>query len=282
MAYVDIDKIRETFARCFTIHKERSEKDQFDGLFAIDSTGTISSKLKSSIELTSAPNRMLPLKFDKFIGNFYISNQRLTSLEGCPQEIYGGFFCNYNPLKTLDYAPKIVDETCELMGCQLESCYGLPKNCGNYYIGNNNIRSLEGIDSNKSGILISAFENMLEDLRGCPFSTTILDISNQKGTLKSLKGIPQHINHLTISLPAPLLGLLDTNIRNFKRTNFHNSKLKNTGPGLEFWPPVNEKSNEIQTLRSLLQKHKDSDDDLAAVSLAFDLKNSKLNMYAKI
>ena len=71
MAYVDINKIRETCARCFTIHKERSAWDQFDGLFTIDSTGTISSRLKSSIELTSAPNQMLPLKFDKFIGNFY-------------------------------------------------------------------------------------------------------------------------------------------------------------------------------------------------------------------
>ena len=51
----------------------------------------------------------LPLKFNKIKGEFYCSYNNLTSLEGCPKEVGGSFFCNgCIKLNSLEGCPKEV------------------------------------------------------------------------------------------------------------------------------------------------------------------------------
>lgn len=50
----------------------------------------------------------LPFKFGKVTGNFNISNNSISSLKNCPDEIGGDFDASENNLKSLDYATPYV------------------------------------------------------------------------------------------------------------------------------------------------------------------------------
>ena len=50
----------------------------------------------------------IPVKFGKVSGRFWCSNNKLTSLEGCPVEVGGWFDCSKNKLISLKGAPKEV------------------------------------------------------------------------------------------------------------------------------------------------------------------------------
>ena len=64
------------------------------------------------------------VKFGVVTGNFYCSNNSLTSLDGAPQEVRGAFFCDHNSLTSLEGAPQWVGE--------------------DFYCSNNSLTSLEG------------------------------------------------------------------------------------------------------------------------------------------
>jgi len=65
----------------------------------------------------------LKIKFGKVGGGFDCSNNKLTTLEGAPQEVRGGFYCNNNNLTSLECAPQKVG--------------------GNFNCSSNNLTSLE-------------------------------------------------------------------------------------------------------------------------------------------
>jgi hypothetical protein len=69
----------------------------------------------------------LPVKFGKVSGNFWCSNNKLTTLEGCPKYIGGDFNCNFNKLTTLKGIEK-----CEILGNFY--CNGNNKNPPENYI----------------------------------------------------------------------------------------------------------------------------------------------------
>jgi len=48
----------------------------------------------------------LPFKFGKINGNFDCGATGLETLEGCPKEVTGIFACQFNHLKSLEFAPK--------------------------------------------------------------------------------------------------------------------------------------------------------------------------------
>lgn len=50
----------------------------------------------------------IPIKFNIVMGNFNCGDNKLTSLEGCPEYVTGNFECSFNELTSLDYAPKEV------------------------------------------------------------------------------------------------------------------------------------------------------------------------------
>ena len=109
------------------------------------------------------------VKFGVVTGNFYCSNNSLTSLEGAPQEVRGAFFCDHNSLTSLEGAPQWVGE--------------------DFYCSNNSLTSLEGAPQ-WVGESFCCYNNTLTSLVGAPLEVgEDFDCSNN--SLTSLEGAPQ-------------------------------------------------------------------------------------------
>jgi hypothetical protein len=63
-------------------------------------------------------------------GDFYCSNNQLTSLEGAPQEVGGYFYCSNNQLTSLEGAPQKVGGNFSCSNNQLTSLEGAPQKVG--------------------------------------------------------------------------------------------------------------------------------------------------------
>ena len=59
--------------------------------------------------------------------SFDCSNNKLISLEGCPERVDGSFHCNSNNLTTLEYSPNDVSADYDCSGNKLTSLRGCPK-----------------------------------------------------------------------------------------------------------------------------------------------------------
>jgi hypothetical protein len=71
-------------------------------------------------------NGALPIKFKKVVGNFIISNNFLTTLEGCPNIVTNTFDCSNNNLDSLGGCPKNVGDLFKCNMNPLTSLAGLP------------------------------------------------------------------------------------------------------------------------------------------------------------
>jgi hypothetical protein len=142
---------REWGIKNYTINKDGS----------IDVSGDVNLSYKGLSEL--------PLKFRNITGDFFCDNNKLTSLEGCPQSV-GHFFCSYNQLKTLEGSPQSVDGYFSCSYNQLSSLEGSPRKVGgDFECYNNQLRSLEGSPQSVDGDF-SCYNNKLTSLDGCPKS----------------------------------------------------------------------------------------------------------------
>ena len=84
--------------------------------------------------LTILPN----LQEVTILGNFYCNDNNLTTLEGCPEEVYGNFYCGWNDnLISLKWSPKRVGRNFDCSSNNLTSLEGCPEevegffNCAN-------------------------------------------------------------------------------------------------------------------------------------------------------
>jgi hypothetical protein len=80
------------------------------------------------------------IKFGKVCGWFYCSNNKLVSLEGCPREVGGDFYCGYNnKLVNLEGCPMEVGGNfyCSYSN-QLVSLEGCPREVGGSFYCRNN------------------------------------------------------------------------------------------------------------------------------------------------
>jgi hypothetical protein len=94
----------------------------------------------TSKRLTSFPSD-LP---DEVVGNFFCSDNRLTSLEHCPTKVGGGFYCQFNNLTSLEHCPSEVggDFSCSVNDLtSLEHCPSVVR--GTFGCTANNLTSLE-------------------------------------------------------------------------------------------------------------------------------------------
>lgn len=132
----------------------------------------------------------LPVKFKMVDGYFDISNNNLTTLEGCPKIVsrdfncsrnklttlldcpneVGDFDCSHNLLKTLSYAPKEVKGSFDCSFNELESIKGSPRTIkGHFKCNDNHIATLKGgpkyVDT-----YFDCSHNFLERLTGGPVS----------------------------------------------------------------------------------------------------------------
>ena len=130
------------------------------------------------------------VKFGVVTGNFYCSNNSLTSLDGAPQEVRGAFFCDHNSLTSLEGAPQWVGE--------------------DFYCSNNSLTSLEGAPQ-WVGESFCCYNNTLTSLEGAPLEVGE-DFYCSNNSLTSLEGAPQWVgesfccynNTLTSLVGAPL------------------------------------------------------------------------------
>ena len=109
------ENIKEFFSRHYRNLNLISEIHE-DG--SVDVNGNI------KIHEDDLVNGKLPIKFGYVSGNFYCSYRKLTSLEGCPQDVGRHFNCCWNQLTSLEGCPKGVG--------------------GDFYCNNNRLASLEG------------------------------------------------------------------------------------------------------------------------------------------
>ena len=120
--------------------------------FIVDCSGDVYVKNKSIVSLTNGLFR-----WGKVDGNFTCSFTPITSLEGAPKKIIGGFdCCGCVKLKTLEGSPEYVDGTFSCDGCRnLKSLEGAPKEVGGYFNCRKciNLKSLEGAPEKIGGCL---------------------------------------------------------------------------------------------------------------------------------
>jgi len=143
------------------------------------------------------------IKFGKISGSFLCGNNKLTSLEGAPQEVgeYFGcsdnqltslvgapqkvgtdFICGVNKLKSLVGAPQEVGGSFSCFNNQLTSLVGAPQKVGWYFdCRYNKLKSLVGApqevggDFDCSGSLEKAFELIYKKLKlGIPYGVALL------------------------------------------------------------------------------------------------------------
>jgi hypothetical protein len=74
--------------------------------YTINSDGSID--VDGNVNLYYMELTELPLTFNKVTGHFSCSNNKLTSLKGCPRWIGGFFDCERNNLTSLEFSPDYV------------------------------------------------------------------------------------------------------------------------------------------------------------------------------
>lgn len=94
--------------------------------------------VQKSVDLSSVNLDWIPIKFNKIKGNLNCCDNRLTSLEFCPEKVGRSFWCDKNQLVSLEGCPQ---EICGNFACsknQLENLLYFPQNIkGSCYINQN-------------------------------------------------------------------------------------------------------------------------------------------------
>lgn len=118
----------------------------------------------------------IPVQFKLVSGDFICSNNELTSLRGCPEEIYRGFCCannklvnlvggpftvgdfydcRHNSLENLEGAPDFVGENFNCEGNQITELDYFPlKVDGNFICRSNPIVDITNFDCNFAGVFL--------------------------------------------------------------------------------------------------------------------------------
>lgn len=156
--------------------------------------------------------KKIPIKFDRIEGYFDISNNNLTTLEGCPKVVVkdfncsknklvslfdaptevGDFDCSYNQLKTLSYAPKEVKGSFNCSFNELTSIKASPRTIkGHFKCNDNKLVSLEGGPKNID-TYFDCSHNFIERLNGGPVTVKHDYICNGNN-LADLEGLADEI-----------------------------------------------------------------------------------------
>ena len=110
--------------------------------YTINLDGSIN--VRGDVSLSSIGLSELPLKFGKVSGNFYCYSNKLTSLEGCPNEVGGSFECSHNQLTSLEGLSKIIKGSLVCINNKLTNLKGIETVDRFIFCGGNPLESLEG------------------------------------------------------------------------------------------------------------------------------------------
>jgi hypothetical protein len=153
--------------------------------------------VNGDVDLTGLGLSKLPLKFKNVSGDFYCSDNELTSLIGSPKEVGGSFCCDVNNLVSLEGAPEKVGDDFYCHHNSLKSLIGSPKEIGGDFVCNtNNLISLEGAPIKIKDFY--CYDNPdLISLKGCPEKVNKFYL---KGTgLKDFEYFPENVEEIEIS-----------------------------------------------------------------------------------
>jgi hypothetical protein len=117
-----------------SIHKLCKEYEITD--YIINDDGSID--VDRGVDLSYRSLTKLPLKFRNVSGDFYCSDNELTSLEGCPRSVGGDFWCFGNELTSLEGSPSSVGGDFWCFDNKLTSLEGCPSSVGgSFYCSGN-------------------------------------------------------------------------------------------------------------------------------------------------
>jgi len=177
-------KLFENFEDIHKICKEYDIKN-----YTINPDGSID--VDGDVFLYNKGLTKLPLKFNHVSGYFSCSGNKLTTLDGGPQSVGGGFGCN-GKLTTLDGGPKSVGGNFICYGNQLTTLEGSPKSIGGFfYCWCNNLTTLEGCPQSVVGDFDCRY-NKLTKLEGGPKSVGGY-FNCENNNILSFEGAPNHV-----------------------------------------------------------------------------------------
>jgi hypothetical protein len=136
-------------------------------------------------------------------GDLNFSNQNLKSLKDIGiqfRNVDGDFWCSYNQLTSLEFAPKSVRGDFWCTDNQLTTLKGAPKSVGrNFYCSNNQLTTLEGAPSSVGGDfncnynLLTTLEFAPESVRGT-FNCIDNKVQFTKEDVKKVSAVKGSIN----------------------------------------------------------------------------------------
>ena len=105
--------------------KKKTPEDYGIGNYTKNPDGSLS--VEGYVDLSNCNLKVLPFQFKEVTGDFYCSNNKLTSLKGAPLYVGGNFACHNNKIKSLIYAPKKVGLSFICSFNKLLSLKGVPR-----------------------------------------------------------------------------------------------------------------------------------------------------------
>ena len=111
-------------------------KKYVEGTYNINDDGSID--VNGEVNLGGRSLTEIPFKFRNVSGSFWCNSNPLTSLEGAPNNVGGIFNCSYNHLTSLEGSPITVDGSFRCINNQLTSLDGAPNKVNRNFICCNN------------------------------------------------------------------------------------------------------------------------------------------------
>jgi hypothetical protein len=115
--------------------------------YTINSDDTID--INDNVDLYDRLGNMtkLPVKFGKVSGGFYCGDNKLTTLEGCPNYVGDSFYCYKNKLTTLEGCPNFISYAFMCDHNNLTTLEYCPKYVGGHFsCEDNKLTTLKGIE----------------------------------------------------------------------------------------------------------------------------------------
>lgn len=147
----------EIYSTFKDVIKKKALKDYGIRNVIINDNGTIN--VNGSVILSNKELLKIPFDFNEVTGDFKITDNGLTSLEGCPRKVGGNFWCNNNPITSLNGGPVKVGGNYMCSNCKsLSTLDGAPISVGGkFYCQMNNIddQEFEKLDPQVRGKLVN-------------------------------------------------------------------------------------------------------------------------------
>lgn len=133
--------------------------------YVILEDGTVD--VNNSVNLKNKKLSFIPVQFNRVLGSFYCSNNKLTSLKGCPKIVAKAFSCSGNKLDNLEFSPQKTGSFFCIKS-QLKSLKGCPEIIyGSFVVENNQLTTLEYSPKTIYGSL-NCRRNLITDLKHAP------------------------------------------------------------------------------------------------------------------